>query len=267
MGLLDNKVAVITGGISGLGRASALRYAAEGARVVVADINAERGANAAAEMSAGGASIEFIQVDVTSKESQQALFDDVVSRYGQVDTVLAAAGVSSSGYISGEVSEVEADPEERMFHNRMLEDWEKVMAVNVTGVMLTNQMAIKHMLPKGNAGSIVNIASIAGRRPLPGASDYCVSKAAVIMLTQTVATEYSTSNIRVNAIGPGFIETPMTANIRQSPEWMDTVMQMTPMQRMGQANEIASTALFLASEESSYFTGQTLFPNGGMFTG
>jgi len=154
-----------------------------------------------------------------------------------------------------------------MFHNRMLEDWEKVMAVNVTGVMLTNQMAIKHMLAKGNAGSIVNIASIAGRRPLPGASDYCVSKAAVIMLTQTVATEYSTSNIRVNAIGPGFIETPMTANIRQSPEWMDTVMQMTPMQRMGQANEIASTALFLASEESSYFTGQTLFPNGGMFTG
>ena len=267
MGLLDNKVAVITGGISGLGRASALRYAAEGARVVVADINAERGANAAAEMSAGGASIEFIQVDVTSKESQQALFDDVVSRYGQVDTVLAAAGVSSSGYISGEVSEVEADPEERMFHNRMLEDWEKVMAVNVTGVMLTNQMAIKHMLAKGNAGSIVNIASIAGRRPLPGASDYCVSKAAVIMLTQTVATEYSTSNIRVNAIGPGFIETPMTANIRQSPEWMDTVMQMTPMQRMGQASEIASTALFLASEESSYFTGQTLFPNGGMFTG
>ena len=267
MGLLDNKVAVITGGISGLGRASALRYAAEGARVVVADINAERGANAAAEMSAGGASIEFIQVDVTSKESQQALFDDVVSRYGQVDTVLAAAGVSSSGYISGDVSEVEADPEERMFHNRILEDWEKVMAVNVTGVMLTNQMAIKHMLAKGNAGSIVNIASIAGRRPLPGASDYCVSKAAVIMLTQTVATEYSTSNIRVNAIGPGFIETPMTANIRQSPEWMDTVMQMTPMQRMGQANEIASTALFLASEESSYFTGQTLFPNGGMFTG
>jgi NAD(P)-dependent dehydrogenase (short-subunit alcohol dehydrogenase family) len=250
-----------------LGRASALRYAAEGARVVVADINAERGANAAAEMSSGGASIEFIQVDVTSKESQQALFDDVVSRYGQVDTVLAAAGVSSSGYISGEVSEVEAEPEERMFHNRTLEDWEKVMAVNVTGVMLTNQIAIKHMLANGNAGSIVNIASIAGRRPLPGASDYCVSKAAVIMLTQTVATEYSTSNIRVNAIGPGFIETPMTANIRQSPEWMETVMQMTPMQRMGQANEIASTALFLASDESSYFTGQTLFPNGGMFTG
>jgi NAD(P)-dependent dehydrogenase (short-subunit alcohol dehydrogenase family) len=267
MGLLNDKVAVITGGISGLGRASALRYAAEGARVVVADINAERGANAAAEMSSGGASIEFIQVDVTSKESQQALFDDVVSRYGQVDTVLAAAGVSSSGYISGEVSEVEAEPEERMFHNRTLEDWEKVMAVNVTGVMLTNQIAIKHMLANGNAGSIVNIASIAGRRPLPGASDYCVSKAAVIMLTQTVATEYSTSNIRVNAIGPGFIETPMTANIRQSPEWMKTVMQMTPMQRMGQANEIASTALFLASDESSYFTGQTLFPNGGMFTG
>ena len=267
MGLLTDKVAVITGGISGLGRASALRYALEGATVVVADINADKGANAAAEMSAGGAAIEFIQVDVTSKESQQALFDDVVSRYGRVDTVLAAAGVSSSGYISGEVSEVEADPEERMFHNRALDDWEQVMAVNVTGVMLTNQIAIQHMLAKQTKGSIVNIASIAGRRPLPGASDYCVSKAAVIMLTKTVATEYSTLGIRVNAIGPGFIETPMTANIRQSPEWMETVMQMTPMQRMGQASEIASTALFLASDESSYFNGQTLFPNGGMFVG
>ena len=267
MGLLTDKVAVITGGISGLGRASALRYASEGATVVVADINAEKGANAAAEMSAGGAAIEFIQVDVTSKESQQALFDDVVSRYGRVDTVLAAAGVSSSGYISGEVDEVEADPEERMFPNRSLEDWERVMAVNVTGVMLTNQIAIQHMLAKQTKGSIVNIASIAGRRPLPGASDYCVSKAAVIMLTKTVATEYSTLDIRVNAIGPGFIETPMTANIRQSPEWMEIVMQMTPMQRMGQASEIASTALFLASDESSYFNGQTLFPNGGMFVG
>ena len=87
------------------------------------------------------------------------------------------------------------------------------------------------------------------------------------MLTKTVATEYSTLDIRVNAIGPGFIETPMTANIRQSPEWMETVMQMTPLQRMGQASEIASTALFLASDESSYFNGQTLFPNGGMFVG
>ena len=267
MGLLTDKVAVITGGISGLGRASALRYAAEGASVVVADINAERGKNAAEEMSAGGVSIEFIQVDVTSQASQQALFDDVVARYGRVDTVLAAAGVSSSGYISGEVSELEAEPEERMFHNRTVEDWEKVMAVNVTGVMLTNKIAITHMLAQQIKGTIVNIASIAGRRPLPGASDYCVSKAAVIMLTNTVATEYSTSNIRVNAIGPGFIETPMTANIRQSPEWMETVMQMTPMQRMGQAGEIASTALFLASDESSYFNGQTLFPNGGMFVG
>jgi NAD(P)-dependent dehydrogenase (short-subunit alcohol dehydrogenase family) len=177
MGALTDKVAVITGGISGLGRASALRYAAEGAQVVVADINAERGANAAAEMSASGASIEFVQVDVTSQASQEALFADVVERYGRVDTVLAAAGVSSSGYISGEVSEVEADPEERLFHNRELADWEKVMAVNVTGVMLTNKVAIGHMLAKETHGTIVNIASIAGRRPLPGASDYCVSKA------------------------------------------------------------------------------------------
>ena len=160
MGLLTDKVAVITGGISGLGRASALRYAAEGASVVVADINAERGKNAAEEMSAGGVSIEFIQVDVTSQASQHVLFDNVVARYGRVDTVLAAAGVSSSGYISGEVSELEAEPEERMFHNRTIEDWEKVMAVNVTGVMLTNKIAITHMLAQQTKGTIVNLSLI-----------------------------------------------------------------------------------------------------------
>ena len=268
MGALEGRVAVITGGSSGLGRASAERYAKEGAKVVIADVNVERGENAAAEMSAGGAPIEFIYVDVTSEESQQALFDDVVRRYGRLDTVLAAAGVSSANYVSGEVADMnDEDPEANFLHRRDINDWQRVIDINLTGTMITDRIAAQHMLKLGTPGTIVNIASIAGKRPLAGAADYCVSKAGVIMLTNVMATELSATNIRINAIGPGFIETPMTAGIRQSPDWMDNVMMMTPMQRFGQPNEIANTALFLASDESSYFTGQTLFANGGMFVG
>ena len=116
-------------------------------------------------------------------------------------------------------------------------------------------------------GSIINVASIAGRRPLPGATDYCVSKSGVIMLTNSLSAEVSNRGIRVNAIAPGFIETPMTASIRQSEQGVDMVMSMTPMGRFGFPEEIACTAVFLASDESSYFSGQTLYPNGGMFIG
>ena len=264
---LDGKLAVITGGISGLGRATAERFAKEGARVVIADIHAEKGETAAQEMSAGGAAIEFIAVNVSDEDNQQALFDDVVRRYGQLDVVVAAAGISSAGYVSGEVATPAEDPEQNFLYNKPIADWPRVLDVNLTGVAITDRLAARHMLALGCNGSIINIASIAGKRPLPGAADYCVSKAGVIMLTNVFATELATKNIRVNAIGPGFIETPMTASIRQSPEWVETVMQMTPMQRFGQAHEIANTALFLASDESSYVTGQTLFPSGGMHTG
>lgn len=264
---LDGKLAVVTGGISGLGRATAERFAKEGARVVIADINAEKGETAAQEMSAGGAAIEFIAVNVTDESSQQTLFDDVVRRYGQLDIVVAAAGISSAGYVSGEVSTPAEDPEDNFLFNKPIADWQRVLDVNLTGVAITDRLAARHMLALGTNGSIINIASIAGKRPLPGAADYCVSKAGVIMLTTVFATELATKNIRVNAIGPGFIETPMTAGIRQSPEWVQTVMQMTPMQRFGQAHEIANTALFLASDESSYVSGQTLYPSGGMYTG
>ena len=115
---LDGKLAVITGGISGLGRATAERFAKEGARVVIADINAEKGETAAQEMSAGGAAIEFIAVNVTDESSQQALFDDVVRRYGQLDIVVAAAGISSAGYVSGEVSTPAEDPEDNFLFNK-----------------------------------------------------------------------------------------------------------------------------------------------------
>ena len=266
MGVLDNRVAVITGGVSGIGRITAQQFLQQGAKVVIADINEERGAQAAKDLSGYSNDVAFVPVDVTSEQSQEALFAQTLELFGQIDVAVAAAGVSSANYVSGEVSEMATDPAEMMLHNRDLADWQKVLDINLTGVMLTDRYAVREMLKRGS-GSIINIASIAGQRPLPGASDYCVSKAGVIMLTKVLAEEMSQLGVRVNAIGPGFIETPMTASIRQSPEWMDTVMTMTPMQRFGRPEEIANTVMFLASDGSSYFNGQTLFPNGGMFVG
>jgi glucose 1-dehydrogenase len=267
MGLLENKIALITGGVSGLGRACAQRFIENGASVVIADINIEKGKNAESKLLSAGGDVCFVEVDVTDEESQKNLFHETVERFQRVDVVVAAAGISSAAYVSGQVNERSEDPEANYLFNKSVSDWRRVLEVNLTGVMLTNQLAVKSMIGTDVKGSIINIASIAGKRPLPGASDYCVSKSGVIMLTQALSAEVSGRGIRVNAIGPGFIETPMTAGIRQSEEGVAGVMAMTPMNRFGIPNEIASTALFLASDESSYFSGQTLFPNGGMFTG
>lgn len=267
MGLLENKIALITGGVSGLGRACAQRFIENGASVVIADTNIEKGKNAESELLSLGGDVCFVEVDVTDEESQKNLFHETVERFQRVDVVVAAAGISSAAYVSGQVNERSEDPEANYLFNKSVSDWRRVLEVNLTGVMLTNQLAVKSMIGTDVKGSIINIASIAGKRPLPGASDYCVSKSGVIMLTQALSAEVSVRGIRVNAIGPGFIETPMTAGIRQSEEGVAGVMAMTPMNRFGIPNEIASTALFLASDESSYFSGQTLFPSGGMFTG
>jgi NAD(P)-dependent dehydrogenase (short-subunit alcohol dehydrogenase family) len=267
MGALDGRVAVVTGGVSGIGRACAERFVKEGATVVLADITADKGHGVAEDIARDGGDVHYHYVDVTDESSQQTLFDDVVDQFGQVDAVVAAAGIASASYVTGEVRERSTDPEANFLINKPLGDWQRVLDVNLTGVMLTNQMAVRTMIALDRPGAIVNIASIAGKRPLLGASDYCVSKTGVIMLTQILSAEVSAKGIRVNAIGPGFIETPMTAGIRQMPDWVQNVVGMTPMGRFGRADEVANTALFLVSDEASYFSGQTLFPNGGMFVG
>ena len=133
--------------------------------------------------------------------------------------------------------------------------------------MLSGRAIARRMVAEGTQGSIVNIASSAARIALPGAADYCVSKAGVEMLTRVFAMEMTEHNIRVNAIGPGFIKTPMTQNLQDTDDGVEMMTSMTPMGRLGTAEEIANTALFLACEESSYTTGQILFPNGGIFVG
>ena len=146
MGKLEGKVAVITGGISGIGRSTAERFLAEGARVVVSDVNADRGSSVQEEFTSRGADLEFISVDVASESSQSELFEQVVDRYQSLDIVVAAAGISSANYVSGEVRPVGEDPEENFLINRPLSDWQRVIDVNLTGVAITDKLAANHML-------------------------------------------------------------------------------------------------------------------------
>lgn len=270
LGRLEGKVAVITGGASGIGLACAKRYAAEGAEVLISDIGLDRLETAAEEVRHGTNSrVAFVEADVCFEEQIEALMDSAVAQFGHIDTVLAAAGVASAGYVSGAKidPDAEQDNDASQLINKSLEDWNRVLQINLTGVMLTNQMAARIMIAKGTAGTIVNIASSAARVALPGAVDYCVSKAGVAMLTHAFAMEMTPHNIRVNAIGPGFIETPMTQNMQDDPEGQEMMIGMTPMGRLGKPVEMANTALYLACDESSYTTGATLYPNGGLYIG
>ncbi len=267
MGALEGKIAVVTGGASGIGRACAERFAAEGADVVVADLDAGRRAETVATIEALGRRAIFVRTDTSTEADNEALADAAIEEFGQIDVLLAAAGISGGTYVSGEVQERDADPEAGFVVNKPVELWEKVLAVNLTGVMLTDRSIGKRMVAAGRGGAIVNIASAAAVVPLPGVADYCVSKAGVWMLTKALARELAVEQVRVNAIGPGFVETPMTQQMRDDEERVQMPLAMTPMGRFGQPEEIAATALYLASEESSFMTGQILYPGGGLFTG
>lgn len=262
-GRLADQVAVITGGASGIGRACAARFAAEGASVVLGDINMELAVAAAADIEAGGGTAHAVHLDACSVADNASMFQTAVDKYGRLDVMVAAAGLAHAGYVSGESNAKAAGS----LLEQSLQDWQRVMDVNLNGVMLANQHAARAMLNAGNGGAIINIASAAAKVPLEGAVDYCVSKAGVWMLTKAFALEMAEHGIRVNAIGPGFIETPMTARMADTEEGKAGMVEMTPMGRLGVPEEIAAAALFLAADDSSYVTGQIVFAAGGMFVG
>lgn len=263
---LAGRVAVITGGASGIGAACARLFAAEGADIVVADLDASRAQGVLDAVRGAGRRALFVRTDTSSEEDNLAMADAAVREFGKIDCLVAAAGIASADYVSGQLPEPGEGATGRPVLTQNLADWERVLAVNLTGVMLTNRAVAARMIDAGG-GAIVNIASSAAAIPLRGGADYCVSKAGVAMLTKVLALELVGQNVRVNAIGPGFIETPMTAVMRVDPAGEAAMKRMTPMRRLGQPEEIATTALFLASADSSYLTGQVLFPNGGMFVG
>lgn len=258
-GRLDGKVALITGGGSGIGRACALRFAEEGAMICAADLSLEGAAETVRQVEATGGKALAVQVDTADEAANEAMVSRCVAAFGGVDVLVAAAGISS-----GRPPGAEMQPYTSL--TMPMEQFRRVIDVNFYGVLLSDRAVVKWMLANGRAGSIINIASVAAKVPLPGGA-YSVSKAGVWMLTKVMALELATTGIRVNAIGPGFIETPMTAPLREDEARSHWALGMTPMGRYGQPVEVANTALFLASDESSYFTGQILHPSGGMFDG
>jgi NAD(P)-dependent dehydrogenase (short-subunit alcohol dehydrogenase family) len=274
---LEGKVAIVTGGGNGIGAASSRRLAEEGVHVVVADLLEESATKTAASCEELGARAISMAVDVSDPAANDALVDAAVEAFGAVDVLVTAAGIPFSGYRSDEQAQLarvtrndapsaagfsSADA----FVNTSLADYERVMAVNLTGTMLAMQSVARWMVANERGGSIVTIASVASKHPEPATVPYGVSKAGVWMLTKHAAAALAAAGIRVNAVGPGFIETNMTALVRANTAMNDYFLRDIPMGRMGRPDEVAAVVAFLASDDSSYFTGEILHPDGGYFT-
>lgn len=272
----ENKVAVVTGGSNGIGRSCCLRFSAEGASIVVADRDAARGAEVVDEITAAGGKAAFAQLDATSRLDNAAMADLAIEQYGRIDALVTAAGISHASY-TGE-SEVEVkrladrDRYREEPHLEVLDydidEFRTVMDVNLIGTFLAIQSCAAKMTELETAGSIVTIASIAAKNPNAGPIAYTASKSAVWMLTKKLGTMLGSANIRINAIGPGFIETNMTQVFDLLPEeQLEAFMATIPLGRRGQPEDIAATAAFLCSDDAGYFTGEILHPSGGFFTG
>lgn len=272
---LENKVAIVTGAAQGIGRAIAVRLAEEGAALAVADISLEALADTVKQIEESGGQVLAGATDVTSSRSVTELFDAVRERFGRLDILVNNAGIGTApndGFDvyqqrmaernaqlqAGETPTVYAD------HITDMQDdgWQKVVNVNLNGAFFCCREAVRQMAERGIAGSIINIAStsaVSGE----GGVHYCASKAAILGLTKSLAMEVAARKIRVNAICPGPTNTPIMANIAD--EWKQAMIAAIPMGRIGEPVEIANTALFLASDESSAFTGQTLMANLGTY--
>jgi NAD(P)-dependent dehydrogenase (short-subunit alcohol dehydrogenase family) len=275
-GRLAGKVAVVTGGGNGLGRATAVRFAEEGAAVVVADLLDAPGEETVAQIEQLGGRAAFVSVDVTSRVDTDAMARTAIERFDGLHVVVTAAGVATAGYVSGDLELAEKTMKAnfqpdlaRGFVALDDDDYQSVLDVNLTGTIKSLQSCVGAMLDHGCAqdASLITIASIAAKHPDAGSVPYGVSKAGVWYLTKKLARDLSSAGIRVNSIGPGFIETNMTAIMQFMPDAArQHITRQIPMGRMGTPLEIANTALFLASDEASYFTGEILHPDGGFYT-
>lgn len=269
---LEGKVAVVTGGGNGIGKACIERFAAEGADVVVADVMDGPGEEVAEAVRAAGRQAVFVRADAASPDDNEATMQAAIDSFGHLDVLVTSAGISGKGYVSDGDTQAQlqhmaeqprlADPA-AAFVDMPLDEWQAVLDVNLTGTLLAMQSAARRMTA---GGSIITIASIAAKQPEAGTPAYSVSKAGVWMLTKFGALTLAQRGIRVNSIGPGFIETHMTAVVKAVPELEQRFMAHVPMGRFGTPAEIASTALFLASDEASYTTGEMFHVDGGFYT-
>ncbi len=236
---LNGKIAIVTGGLSGIGNAIALRMVEEGAQVIAADISSQ------AKLLSGEPLVPF-HVDVSDPQSVETLVNSVVERHGRIDCLVNCAGIGK----------------EIPFLDTPLETFDRVIAINLRGTFIVGQAAAKVMHAKGTAGCIVNIASVSGMVGNVGRSAYGTSKGGVIILTQVMAVDLAAFHIRVNAISPGPVETALAREVHSEErrrQWTDSL----PMHRYAQPEEIAGAAVFLCSSDASFITGHVLVVDGG----
>lgn len=245
---LDNKVAIITGGGTGIGKETSMLFAKEGAKIVITDINQESGQQVVKEIKENGGEALFIRHDVSKEEDWKRVAEETIKGFGKVDVLFNNAGI----YMIKPVAEIE------------LEEWNRLMSINVTGVFL----GMKHIMPliaKNKKGSVINASSIAGLTGAPGHVLYGASKGAVRMMTKDAAMEYAAAGVRVNSIHPGYIDTGMAdyASKVTGSSKDQLGKDLFPLGRLGAVKDVANMVLFLASDESAFSTGAEFVIDGG----
>lgn len=246
-GILKDKVAVITGGASGIGRATALAMAAEGARIAIMDLGAERGQDVLAAIAANGGEARYYPTNVALADELNASFDRVIKDFGRIDCAFNNAGVAGDNAMLADTSD---------------EEFQRVVGVNLSGVFLCMRREIQEMLPRGG-GAIVNTASVAGLVGWKFAAAYSATKHAVIGLTRSAALEYAKRNIRINAVCPGVIETPMAASAQDDETIRGIMIAKHATGRLGKPEEVAAAVLWLCSPAASFIHGHAMAVDGG----
>ncbi len=244
---LNQKVAIVTGGSRGIGRATAEVLAAQGAKVVIGYASNEAAAReAAAAIESAGGTAEIAALDVSDSAAAERVIGDVAKRHGRLDILVANAGIAIDGLLL----------------RLKDEDLEKIWAVNLRGAIVCARTAIKSMM-RAKAGRIVFLSSVVGEMGNAGQTAYAATKSALLGVTKSLAREYASRNITVNAVSPGYIDTDMTKSLND--EQRQAMLTAVPLGRVGSARDVAATIAFLASEEAGYITGQTMRVNGGMY--
>jgi len=243
---LAGKVALVTGAAQGIGKAVALLLARNGAEIIVSDINLEKAEETAKEVQALGRKALAIKVDVAKLDDVEKMVGAILARFGQVDILVNNAGIAR----------------DKLILRMTEEDWDAVLNINLKGTFNCTKAVVRHM-SKQRSGKIVNIASVVGEMGNAGQGNYAASKAGVIGFTKTIAREFAQRGINVNAIAPGYIETPMTDALPDKAK--EELKRLIPMDRLGKPEDVAEAVLFLVSESANYITGQVLNVNGGIY--
>ncbi|QNM84652.1 SDR family oxidoreductase [Polaribacter pectinis] len=245
---VENKIVIVTGAGSGIGKASAIHFAKNGATVVVSDINLENAQNVVEEIKNNGGKASVNKCNVAKFDEVENLVNETVKAFGRLDVMVNNAGIG---------------PNLLNTHKSKLQDWDAVIAVNQTGVYYGMKLALTQFVKQGG-GNIVNIASLAGLKASPNNISYSASKFAVVGMTKSAAMEYATKNIRVNAVCPGYTESALLDQLLGAKPEMDAILKsVIPMKRYGKTEEIAEAVVWLASDNTKFITGQTITLDGG----